>query len=278
MCFNNVSAKRHKHRAARAIVAAKRGGAVGDNPVAFALRLRAGTKRYRIEMRGEQKPRARPGTGKIHDQVAGLRRQRNALVRVVETYGRRGNADFLQFVGDSGGDRRLLAGDPFHRKKFHQMVFGGLHVDGRCGGAHVGAPFPLLPLLFKPCSRLQSPGETQEIPGGEKQRPDHQKPGDVGQHQRDDGSDPCVFVVFLGKPDDQCEVGVERRDGIDRGIADPVGCQDGFRGDTKLHQERHKDRREDGPFGDRPRDKQIHDGDDDDKSDQQPKWADVRNP
>ena len=105
----------------------------------------------------------------------------NALMRVVEADGRGGDADFLQFVGDGGGDGRLLAGDPFHGEKPHQMVFGGLRVDGRKWCCSYWCPSCYLSFKLHPASDLlrisvqrsrsglQPPGETEQMPDGEEQ-------------------------------------------------------------------------------------------------------------
>ncbi len=71
----------------------------------------------------------------------------------------------------------------------------------------------------------------REVPTDTRRRREASKerhPDDVRQHQRHDRPDAGVLVVLLGKPDDQREVGVQRRDRIDRRIADPVGRQHGF--------------------------------------------------
>ena len=76
--------------------------------------------------------------GSVDDQIAGLRRQRDPLVDVVEANGRRRHADLLQLVGDRRGDRLLFAGDAFDRQEPHQVVFGGFDVE-RNGWLLIGA-------------------------------------------------------------------------------------------------------------------------------------------
>ena len=219
-------------------------------------------------MRREQQPRARTRAGQIDDQVAGLRRQRDALVDVVEADGRRRHADFLQFVEDRRGDGRFLAGDPFHRQEPHQVLFGGLDVERNAGGSW--SCYPSVLRLQYSIARLlisEPQGSPSSCQAANSSSPEHEHPDDIGQHQRDDRPDARVLVVLLGKPDDQREIGVERRDRVHRRIADPVGRQHRFGIDAQLHQQRHEDRREDRPFGDRPGDEQVDDRDDDDEAD-----------
>ena len=62
-------------------------------------------------MNSRRGPGRVPGSSTM--QVAGLRRQRDALVGVVEADGRRRHADLFQCLGDGGGDGCLLTGHPF---------------------------------------------------------------------------------------------------------------------------------------------------------------------
>ena len=99
---------------------------------------------------------------------------------------------------------------------------------------------------------------------------------DVRQHQRHHRPHARVLLVLLGEGDDQREVRVQRRDGVHRRIADPVGGQHRLRRDVEPHQQRHEDGREDRPFRDRAGDDQIEEEHDDDEPDQQPQRVEVR--
>src|SRR6516165_5584113 len=53
LCFRSVSASVTSTAQPSAVVAAQGGGAVGDDPIALALRLRAGAQGHCVEVRGE---------------------------------------------------------------------------------------------------------------------------------------------------------------------------------------------------------------------------------
>ena len=125
--------QRDEQRDAGASVAAERRGAVRDDAIALAPRLGAGAERHRVEMGGEQQARSRPRAGQVDDQIAGLGRQRDALVGVVEADRRSRHADLLQRVADGGGDVGLLPGHALDREEAHQVLFGGSDVEGNRG-------------------------------------------------------------------------------------------------------------------------------------------------
>ena len=74
----------NKHRASGPVVAAQSGRAIGDDAIALPPRPGASAKRYRVKMRREEKPRTRRCSFEINDEIARFRRQRDAIVRVVE--------------------------------------------------------------------------------------------------------------------------------------------------------------------------------------------------
>ena len=57
-------------------------------------------------------------------------------------------------------------------------------------------------------------GIPKRYQAAKRQRPKNGYPDDVGQHQRDHRANTRVLVVFLGKPNHQSEVRVQRRKGI----------------------------------------------------------------
>ena len=73
----------------------------------------------------------------------------------------------------------------------------------------------------------------------------------VRQHQRDDRADPGVLLVALGEDHDQREVRHQRRDHVERRVADAVGGEHGLRRDAEPDEQRDEDRREERPLGDR---------------------------
>ena len=96
------------------------------------LRLGAGAERHRVHVRHEQQPvlvAERAAAGQIDDQVAGLGRQRNARVGIVEADRLCRHADFLERRHDLLADLLLAAGHAFDGEKAHQPPDGGLGVD-----------------------------------------------------------------------------------------------------------------------------------------------------
>ncbi len=115
----------------------------------------------------------------------------------------------------------------------------------------------------------ESPGQPEEVPEGEEDRPNQEERGDVRQHQGDDRADAGVLLVLGRERDDEGEIGVHRADGIQRRIADAVGREDGFGRDAQPHQERHEDGGEDGPLRERAGHDEVEDRHDHDEAEQQ---------
>ena len=115
--------QRDQDGTAGASVAAEGGGAIRDDTIAFTLRFGSRAERHGVEVGRKQQTRSGPGACQFHDEVARFGRHRNALVDVIEANSRSGDADFLQGVGDRGGDFCLLPRHAVHRKKLHQMRF-----------------------------------------------------------------------------------------------------------------------------------------------------------
>ena len=84
LMFQQRFGERHQHGAAGTVVAAEGRRPIGDDAVALAPRLGAGTERHRIEMGCEEQSRPRARARQLDNEVARLGRHRNALVSVVE--------------------------------------------------------------------------------------------------------------------------------------------------------------------------------------------------
>ena len=136
MCLSKCFGDHHENRDAGPGIAAERGSAVRDDAVALATRLCTRAERHGVEVRGKEKPRSRPCSGQVHDQIACFGRQRNTLVGVVETNGRFRNADLLQSVADCSGNIGFLSGYALDREKPHQVVFSRRDVEGNRVVAH----------------------------------------------------------------------------------------------------------------------------------------------
>src|SRR6185369_7339532 len=98
------------------------------------------------------------------DQVAGLGRQRDALVCVIEVDRVRRHADLLQRGGDLAPDRGLLTGNAFHGEKAHQAVGGGGGVVGHGASSFVGGQrsVPTCPRPVKMAGTLRLPALRQD--------------------------------------------------------------------------------------------------------------------
>jgi hypothetical protein len=88
----------------------------------------------------------------------------------------------------------------------------------------------------------------------EQDRPDDEHDDDVGEHQETTVPTPHL-VAALGKTHD-------RRNGIEgdrpSGIGHAIGGQHGFGIDAQVEQQRHEDRGEQRPLGDRARDQEVN--------------------
>jgi GST-like protein len=107
-----------------------------STPSADDAGLGPGAERHRVEMGHEQDGRAvrqRATARQLDDEVAGLRRHRDAGMGVVEGNDIGGHADLDECAGDILADGLFLAGDALDGKEAHEAVEGGLGVVGDHG-------------------------------------------------------------------------------------------------------------------------------------------------
>ena len=127
-----LGGQRHQHGAAGAVVAAQSRLGRVDDLLALPLRLRPGAQRHGVHVRHEEQPVGRlerAAAGQVDDEVAGLGRQGNAGVGIVEADGARGHAGLLQRRDQLLADLCFPAGHAFDRQEAHEALDRGLRVD-----------------------------------------------------------------------------------------------------------------------------------------------------
>ena len=129
---SQLGRQRDENATAGAVVAAERGLRLIDDPAPRQFRLGPGAQRHGVHVRHEHDPRLvvhRAAAGKIDNEVAGLRRHRNAGVGVVEADRVRRHAAFFQCRGEFAPYRGLLSGHALDGEEAHEAVSGGFDVD-----------------------------------------------------------------------------------------------------------------------------------------------------
>ena len=132
LLLRKLGRQRDENAAAGAVVAAERGLRFIDDLPAHKLGLRTGAQRHRVHVGHEHDPRLvvhRATPRQIDNEVAGLRRHRNACVRVVQADRIRRHAALLQRRGKLAPNRGLLSGHALDGEEAHEAVGGGLSVN-----------------------------------------------------------------------------------------------------------------------------------------------------
>src|SRR5262245_42347788 len=112
----------YQARTSGTVVAAQCRGPIRNDAIAFPRRLGASTQGHRVEMRREQPARSRHGSREIDEEIAGLRRQRNARVRVIEADAASWYAGIAQRIDDDLADLLFLTSDSFDGEELHQQI------------------------------------------------------------------------------------------------------------------------------------------------------------